>query len=88
MLVPTRELAVQVAEVFQTLGLHLFPKVKTVAVYGGVSINPQMQAVYGADIVVATPGRLLDLLDHKEVQNTLLKPYLVIRESTAAPSTK
>ncbi len=61
-LVPTRELAGQVAEVFQALGAHLFPKVKTVAVYGGVSINPQMQAVYGADIVVATPGRLLDLI--------------------------
>ena len=61
-LVPTRELAGQVAEVFQTLGAHLFPKVKTVAVFGGVSINPQMQAVHGADIVVATPGRLLDLI--------------------------
>ena len=61
-LVPTRELAGQVAEVFQALGAHLFPKVKTVAVYGGVSINPQMQAVHGADIVVATPGRLLDLI--------------------------
>ncbi|RYC71728.1 DEAD/DEAH box helicase [Spirosoma sordidisoli] len=61
-LVPTRELAVQVAEVFEMLGAHLFPKVKTVAVYGGVSINPQMIAVHGAEIVVATPGRLLDLL--------------------------
>lgn len=61
-LVPTRELAVQVAEVFQTLGQHLFPKVKTVAVYGGVSINPQMIAVHGAEIIVATPGRLLDLV--------------------------
>ena len=61
-LVPTRELAVQVAEVFQTFGSHLFPKVKTVAVYGGVSINPQMIAVHGAEIVVATPGRLLDLV--------------------------
>ncbi|GAB3543000.1 DEAD/DEAH box helicase [Spirosoma fluminis] len=61
-LVPTRELAVQVADVFDTLGAHLFPKVKTVPVYGGVSINPQMIAVHGADIVVATPGRLLDLV--------------------------
>ncbi|MFD2570773.1 DEAD/DEAH box helicase [Spirosoma soli] len=67
-LVPTRELAVQVAEVFQTLGTHLFPKVKTVAVYGGVSINPQMIAVHGADIVVATPGRLLDLLDQRALR--------------------
>ncbi|MGF7215259.1 ATP-dependent RNA helicase RhlE [Spirosoma lacussanchae] len=61
-LVPTRELATQVTEVFEMLGAYLFPKVKTVAVYGGVSINPQMIAVHGAEIVVATPGRLLDLL--------------------------
>ncbi|WP_420147690.1 DEAD/DEAH box helicase [Spirosoma sp.] len=67
-LVPTRELAGQVAGVFQELGVHLFPKVKTVAVYGGVSINPQMQAVYGADIIVATPGRLLDLLDQNALR--------------------
>lgn len=61
-MVPTRELAVQITDVFQTFGAHLFPTVKTVAVYGGVSINPQMIAVHGAEIVVATPGRLLDLL--------------------------
>jgi len=41
-LVPTRELAVQVADVFQAFSQHLPEKVKTVAVYGGVSINPQM----------------------------------------------
>lgn len=61
-LVPTRELAVQVAEVFQTFGAALAQPVKTVAVYGGVAINPQMVAVHGAEIVVATPGRLLDLV--------------------------
>ncbi|WP_421826349.1 DEAD/DEAH box helicase [Larkinella sp.] len=61
-LVPTRELAVQVAEVFQSLSASLPRKVKTLAVYGGVSINPQMIALLGAEIVVATPGRLLDLV--------------------------
>lgn len=61
-LVPTRELAAQVAEVFQTFGAALTQPVKTVAVYGGVAINPQMVAVHGAEIVVATPGRLLDLV--------------------------
>jgi ATP-dependent RNA helicase RhlE len=61
-LVPTRELAAQVAEVFQTFSATLKAPVKTVAVYGGVAINPQMMAVYGAEIVVATPGRLLDLV--------------------------
>ena len=61
-LVPTRELAVQVAEVFQTFGEALTNAVKTVAVYGGVAVNPQMVAVHGAEIIVATPGRLLDLV--------------------------
>lgn len=61
-LVPTRELAAQVTEVFQTFGAALPNPVKTVAVYGGVAINPQMIAVHGAEIVVATPGRLLDLV--------------------------
>ncbi|MGA0555335.1 DEAD/DEAH box helicase [Larkinella sp. VNQ87] len=61
-LVPTRELAVQVAEVFQALGAYLPRKVKTLAVFGGVSINPQMIALRGVEIVVATPGRLLDLV--------------------------
>lgn len=61
-LVPTRELAVQVADVFQTLGAHLPRLVKTLAVYGGVSINPQMIALRDTEIVVATPGRLLDLV--------------------------
>ncbi|GAB2565534.1 DEAD/DEAH box helicase [Spirosoma areae] len=61
-LVPTRELAVQVAEVFQAFSEPLPQTVKTVAVYGGVAINPQMIAVHGAEIVVATPGRLLDLV--------------------------
>ena len=67
-LVPTRELAVQVAEVFQAFGENLPRLVKTVAVYGGVSINPQMMALQGAEIVVATPGRLLDLMASNALQ--------------------
>lgn len=64
-LVPTRELAAQVGETIQTLGQALTPTLKTCVVFGGVSINPQMMALRGgADIVVATPGRLLDLLQH------------------------
>jgi len=61
-LVPTRELAVQVAGVFQGFSTHLTRRVKTLAVYGGVSINPQMMALSGTEVLVATPGRLLDLL--------------------------
>lgn len=60
-LVPTRELASQVTEVFKELSFNLPQSIKTMAVYGGVSINPQMKALFGVDILIATPGRLLDL---------------------------
>lgn len=67
-LVPTRELAIQVGEVFREDARHLRRAVKTMAVYGGVSINPQMIALGGGvDVLVATPGRLLDLLDHRAI---------------------
>ena len=63
-LVPTRELAAQVGEAIHGISQHLPVAVKTTVVFGGVSINPQMMGLRGgADIVVATPGRLLDLLD-------------------------
>jgi ATP-dependent RNA helicase RhlE len=67
-LVPTRELAIQVEETFYSLSLHLPQKIKTLAVYGGVSINPQMMKLSGTDVLVATPGRLLDLIDHNAVK--------------------
>ncbi len=60
-LLPTRELAVQVEQVFKDLSKNFPISIKTMAVYGGVSINPQMKALYGVDILIATPGRLLDL---------------------------
>ncbi|SFU85855.1 DEAD/DEAH box helicase [Pseudoduganella namucuonensis] len=64
-LVPTRELAAQVGEAIRKLVQHLPEPVKVSILFGGVSINPQMMALRGgADIVVATPGRLLDLIDH------------------------
>ncbi|MBK5207229.1 MAG: DEAD/DEAH box helicase [Polaromonas sp.] len=64
-LVPTRELAAQVGESIVSLAKYLPQKVKVAVVFGGVSINPQMMNLRGgADIVVATPGRLLDLIDH------------------------
>jgi ATP-dependent RNA helicase RhlE len=61
-LVPTRELAEQVKDVFKTYALALPERIKTLAVYGGVSINPQMMAMQGVNILVATPGRLLELV--------------------------
>jgi ATP-dependent RNA helicase RhlE len=68
-LVPTRELAAQVGESMQRFAEHLPEPVKVISVFGGVSINPQMMALRGgADIVVATPGRLLDLVDHNALR--------------------
>src|ERR1044072_2487240 len=65
-IVPTRELAMQVGESFRTYSRYLPQPIKVLTVFGGVSINPQMMALRGgADIVVATPGRLLDLADKK-----------------------
>ena len=58
-LVPTRELAQQVADVLTPLGHAI--DVSTAAVYGGVPISRQIQQVRSADVVVATPGRLADL---------------------------
>jgi len=67
-LVPTRELADQVRDVFQSFLPALTRRLTCLAVSGGVSINPQMQAVGKADIVVATPGRLLDLIEKNAVR--------------------
>jgi len=67
-LVPTRELAAQVGDVLRQLTAGLPHRLKLVVVFGGVSINPQMLALRGgADVVVATPGRLLDLIDHHAI---------------------
>ena len=70
-LVPTRELAAQVGETVRSLAQHLphppqlASALKVTTVFGGVSINPQLLGLRGGtDIVVATPGRLLDLIDH------------------------
>jgi superfamily II DNA/RNA helicase len=60
-LVPTRELARQVAGVLTPLGGRIGVRITTV--YGGVPIGRQIDRVRGADIVVATPGRLIDLMD-------------------------
>jgi len=67
-LVPTRELAAQVRGTVQGLSFALPGRIKVVSAVGGVSINPQMMALRGgADILVATPGRLLDLVDQNAV---------------------
>ncbi len=66
-LVPTRELAAQVQASVHTYGKHL-PKIRSLSVYGGVGFHPQVQALKrGIDILVATPGRLLDHLSQRTV---------------------
>ena len=60
-LVPTRELALQIGEVFFTLAKHT--KVKTFSLYGGVEQDPQIKKLQdGIDILIATPGRMFDLI--------------------------
>ncbi len=63
---PTRELAAQVAESVETYGKHL--PLKSAVIFGGVKINPQIQKLRsGVDVLVATPGRLLDHVSQKTV---------------------
>ena len=65
-LTPTRELAAQVADSARSYGKYV--GLRTVVVFGGVSINPQIDALYrGCDLLIATPGRLLDLANQGEV---------------------
>ena len=66
-LVPTRELAGQVKDVFQQFGSTLPDRVKTIAVFGGVSINKQMRTMQNVNVLVATPGRLLELVESNAV---------------------
>ncbi|CAN1496458.1 SrmB Superfamily II DNA and RNA helicases [Burkholderiaceae bacterium] len=64
-LVPTRELATQVSEVLRDLARPLVQSIKVGTLFGGVSINPQLMSLRsGTDVVVATPGRLLDVVNH------------------------
>ncbi len=80
-LVPTRELAAQVGETIRALAKRLPELPKLACVYGGVSINPQMMALRGgADIVVATPGRLLDLIEQRALSIAQVK-HLVLDEA-------
>ncbi|WPR73461.1 DEAD/DEAH box helicase [Algoriphagus sp. NG3] len=79
-LVPTRELASQVAEVTENFARFLTRPVKALSVFGGVSINPQMMKIYGTDILVATPGRLLDLMS-KNALNLNQVEVLVLDEA-------
>jgi len=66
-MVPTRELALQITEVFHTIAQHT--RVKTACVFGGVDQDPQISRLQnGIDILVATPGRMFDLTSQGHIQ--------------------
>ena len=76
-LVPTRELAEQVKDVFTLFEKGLEHTAPIMAVYGGISINPQMKALFGISVLVATPGRLLDLVASNAVQFNKLETLIL-----------
>lgn len=76
-IVPTRELAAQVEEVIKSFSQFLSRIIKSQAVFGGVSINPQMMKLNGTDILVATPGRLLDLLSKNAISISELQTLVL-----------
>ena len=72
-LLPTRELAVQVANEFRKIGKYM-DGIKTVTVYGGADIRTQMNKVKeGAQIIVGTPGRIIDLIDRHVIKLSALR---------------
>jgi superfamily II DNA/RNA helicase len=77
-LVPTRELAKQVADSVKSYAVHFNGAIKTLAVFGGVSANTQMLALRGGtDILVATPGRLLDLISSNAIKLDRVKTLVL-----------
>ncbi|MDY7219052.1 DEAD/DEAH box helicase [Denitrificimonas sp. JX-1] len=79
-LAPTRELALQVATAFETFSAQM-PGVKVVAIYGGAPMGPQLKAIrQGAQVIVATPGRLVDHLSRNGGLLSTIK-YLVLDEA-------
>jgi ATP-dependent RNA helicase DeaD len=79
-LAPTRELALQVAEAFGRYGAHL-PEINVLPIYGGASYGPQLGGLKrGAQVVVGTPGRVIDHLEKGSLDLTRLD-YLVLDEA-------
>ncbi|ERL61334.1 DEAD/DEAH box helicase, partial [Piscirickettsia salmonis] len=75
-LTPTRELAIQVAESVAVYGKNM--PLRSTAVFGGVKINPQMMKLRrGVDILVATPGRLLDLYSQNAIKFKQLEVFVL-----------
>lgn len=76
-LVPTRELAIQINEVFQDFSPYLQRNISSQAVYGGVSTSLQMKHLRGVEILIATPGRLLELIEMNAVSISKIKFFVV-----------
>ena len=76
-LTPTRELAEQVRNDLDELSNK---KIRITAIYGGVSIEPQINELHRTDVVVATPGRLLDHLERRTINMSKVK-FLVLDEA-------
>ena len=75
-LTPTRELAIQIAESFRTYGRHL--ALRCAVIYGGVGQSPQVNAMaQGVDVLVATPGRLLDLMNQRLLRLESLSVFVL-----------
>lgn len=75
--VPTRELVAQLGDLFQQLTMQL-PHIKLVELVGGGSINPQLMRLRGgADIIIATPGRILDVIGHNAVDPSTISTVVL-----------
>lgn len=75
-LTPTRELAAQIGDSIKTYGRHL--KITHAVIYGGVGQHPQVQAMRrGRDVVVATPGRLLDLMEQGHIRLDQIELFIL-----------
>ncbi|RRA95800.1 DEAD/DEAH box helicase [Paenimyroides viscosum] len=75
--VPTRELAIQIESFIKLCSPELKRPIKSMAVYGGVAINPQMKNMIGTELLIATPGRLLDLLEQNALSLDLLETLII-----------
>ncbi len=79
-LAPTRELCIQIAEDLQDFARYM-PSIDMLAVYGGAGIEPQIRALrHGVDVVVATPGRLIDLMNRGVADLSQVR-YVVLDEA-------
>lgn len=75
-LTPTRELAIQIHDNFKDYGKYL--KIKSAVIFGGVGQQPQVKAlVNGVDVLIATPGRLMDLIQQKHLYLSQLEVFVL-----------